>query len=40
MFSTGFTSAFGDFNFYHKDWLSYSGGTDRSRELCYNFGLT
>ena len=29
--------AFGDFNFYHKDWLTYSGGTDRPGELCYNF---
>ena len=24
---------FGDFNVHHKDWLTYSGGTD---ELCYN----
>ena len=23
----------GDFNFYHKDWLNYSGRTDRSDEL-------
>ena len=29
--------AFGDFNVHHKDWLSYSGGTDRSGKLCYNF---
>ena len=28
---------FGDFNTHHKDWLTYSGGTDRSGELCYNF---
>ena len=27
---------FGDFNFHHKDWQTYSGGTDRSGELCYN----
>ena len=27
----------GDFNFHHKDWLTYSGGTDRPGELCYNF---
>ena len=27
---------FGDFNVYHKDWLTYSGGTDRPGELCYN----
>ena len=28
---------FGDFNVYHKDWLTYSGGTDRPGEFCYNF---
>ena len=28
---------FGDFNVHHKDWLTYSGGTDRSCKLCYNF---
>ena len=28
---------FGDFNNHHKDWLTYSGGTDWSGELCYNF---
>ena len=28
---------FGDFNVHHKYWLTYSGGTDRSGELCYNF---
>ena len=28
---------FRDFNVDHKDWLTYSGGTDRSGELCYNF---
>ena len=28
---------FGDFKVHHKDWLTYSGGTDRSGELCYNF---
>ena len=32
--------AFGDFNVYHKDWLTYSGGTDRSGELCYNFSIS
>ena len=26
---------FGDFNVHHKDWLTYSGGADRSAELCY-----
>ena len=25
----------GDFNIHHKDWLTYSGGTDRPGELCY-----
>ena len=25
---------FGDFNVYHKDWLTYSGGTDRPGKLC------
>ena len=28
---------FGDFNVYHKDWLAYSGGTDKPGEPCYNF---
>ena len=30
----------GDFNIsgvHHKDWLTYSGGTDRSGEFCYIF---
>ena len=31
---------FGDFNIHHKDWLTYSGGTDRSGELCYNFSIS
>ena len=31
---------FGDFNAHHKDWLSYSGGTDRLGELCYNFSIS
>ena len=26
----------GDFNVYHKDWLTSSGGTDQPSELCYN----
>ena len=26
----------GDFNVYYKDWLTYSGGTDRPGELCSN----
>ena len=31
---------FGDFNVHHKDWLTYSGGTDRPGELCYNFSVS
>ena len=27
---------FGGFNIHHKVWLTYSGGTDRPGELCYN----
>ena len=33
-------SVFGDFNIHHKDWLTYSGGTDRSGELCYIFSIS
>ena len=31
---------FGDFNVRHKDWLTYSGGTDQPGELCYNFSIS
>ena len=31
---------FGDFNVHHKDWLTYSGRTDRPVELCYNFSIS
>ena len=31
---------FGDFNVHHNDWLTYSGGTDRPGELCYNFSIS
>ena len=31
---------FGDFNDYHKDWLTYSGRTDRPGGLCYNFSIS
>ena len=31
---------FGDFNVHHKDWLTYSSGTDRPDELCYNFSIS
>ena len=30
---------FGDFNVHHKDCLTYSGGSDRSGELCYNVSI-
>ena len=30
---------FGDFYVHHKEWSTYSGGTDRPDELCYNFLL-
>ena len=31
---------FGDFKDYHKDCLTYFGGTDRPGELCYNFSIS
>ena len=31
---------FGDFNVFHKDWLAYSGGTDRPVELYYSFSIS
>ena len=31
---------FGDFNVHHKDWLTYSSGTDRHGELHYNFSIS
>ena len=31
---------FGDFKVYHKNWLTCSGGVDRSSELCYNFSFS
>ena len=31
---------FGDFNVHHKDCLTYSGGTDRPGELCYNLSIS
>ena len=30
----------GDFNIHHRDCLTYSGGTDRPGELCYNFSIS
>ena len=29
-----------DFNAWHKDWLIYSGGTDRPGKICYNFYIS
>ena len=31
---------FGDFNNHHKDWVTYSGGTNRPEKLCYNFSIS
>ena len=31
---------FGHFNIHHKDWLTFSGGTDRPGELCYNISIS
>ena len=31
---------FGHFNIHHKDWLTYSDGTDRPGELCYNLSIS
>ena len=31
---------FGDFNVHHKDWLTYSGGTDQLGQLYYNFSIS
>ena len=31
---------FGDYNDHHKDWLTYSGGTDRPGKLCYIFSIS
>ena len=30
----------GRLNVHHKDWLTYSGGTDRPGELSYNFSVS
>ena len=31
---------FSNFNVHHKDWLTYSGGTGRPGELCYNVSIS
>ena len=40
--STHYTNVFvfGDFNIHHKDWLTYSCGTDRPGELCCNYSIS
>ena len=30
----------GNFNIHHKDWLTSSGGTEISGEICYNFSIS
>ena len=32
--------AIGDFSVHHKDWLTYSSGTDRPGKLCSNFSIS
>ena len=34
---SAYVFVFVEFNLHHKDWPTYSGGTDRSSELRYNF---
>ena len=31
---------FGDFNVYHKDWIIYSGETDRAGDIFYKFSIS
>ena len=31
---------FGDLNAHHQDSLTYSSGTDRPGEICYNFSIS
>ena len=31
---------FGEFNVHRKDWFTYSGGTDRLDELCFNLSIS
>ena len=31
---------FGDFDVDYKNWLTYTGATNRPRELCYNFSIS
>ena len=38
--SSANTFVFEDFNVHHKDWLTYSGGTDRLGELCHKWSYS
>ena len=31
---------FGDFGVHYKNWLTYTGATNRPGELCYNFSIS
>ena len=37
---SAYVFVFGDFHVHHKNWLTYSGGTDWSGKLCYNFSIS
>ena len=37
---SGYVFDLGDVNVHHKDWLTYSGATDRPGKLCYNFSIS
>ena len=37
LFPSATVFVFGDFNVHHKDWLTYSGGTERPGKICCNF---
>ena len=38
--STHLLFVFADFNVHHRDWVTYSGGTELPGELCYNFSIS
>ena len=38
--SSGNVFVFEDVNVYHKDWLTYSGKTDRPGDLFHNFSIS
>ena len=37
---SAYVFVFGEFNIDDTDWLTYSGGTGRPGELCYNFSIS